>query len=284
MRASRFSVLVNEFDSSQLVPLVAVIVSVCLKFFWSSPILLGYLLASIPVFAAVESRFLLSLSRMPLSRPDFLDWGDIRVHLIAPVPFLAIGFAVWLFHDAPSTFVSRYVACLVLTVLCFLLGALVKSYAIYFGCVNLNQAKRGFFSIVERALLLTRTLMVTRAWFIYFRDLPSKWPLRVYILLKAVFLAHLGFGLVLTWRRYTARKAKGIRCVTMDEVKDDCAICLSRPINPCKLPCGHIFCRECMERWLATSPTCPTCRNDSLPVNVGMAEGTTAWVFFALPF
>ena len=32
-----------------------------------------------------------------------------------------------------------------------------------------------------------------------------------------------------------------------------------------RLRCRHVFCRECIERWLRTSPTCPVCRVRLLP-------------------
>ena len=45
---------------------------------------------------------------------------------------------------------------------------------------------------------------------------------------------------------------------------DPCAICL-QPLHkeaPTQLACGHSFHRRCVDRWLATNPTCPMCRDE----------------------
>jgi len=43
----------------------------------------------------------------------------------------------------------------------------------------------------------------------------------------------------------------------------ECAICLSDQTigqTATRMPCGHLFCDECLKRWLAKSNTCPVCR------------------------
>ncbi|VDK41877.1 unnamed protein product [Anisakis simplex] len=42
-----------------------------------------------------------------------------------------------------------------------------------------------------------------------------------------------------------------------------CTICVSNAVNPLKLPCGHVFCRQCIHTWLETENTCPNCRKDT---------------------
>lgn len=43
--------------------------------------------------------------------------------------------------------------------------------------------------------------------------------------------------------------------------KKECYICLKYFKNfALKLPCGHLFCKECLEPWLKTNSTCPTCK------------------------
>jgi hypothetical protein len=164
-------------------------------------------------------------------------------------------------------------------------GSVVKCYALYFQFVNTNRAKRGFFSVSQRVLLLTRGILVFHDWFHYFRSLQTSWPLWVYIFMKTVFTAHLALSLPLAAIRYARLKAKVARRVSMKEVKDNCAVCISVPTAPCKLPCGHIFCQDCLERWLVTNPTCPTCRRETLkPMDVRPSEATTDWVFFLYPF
>ncbi|KAI9591356.1 P-loop containing nucleoside triphosphate hydrolase protein [Syncephalis fuscata] len=41
---------------------------------------------------------------------------------------------------------------------------------------------------------------------------------------------------------------------------EDCCICLEALVQGCITPCAHFFCRMCIERVIATKPTCPMCR------------------------
>ena len=44
---------------------------------------------------------------------------------------------------------------------------------------------------------------------------------------------------------------------------NDCSVCLEEfknGTNVTKLKCGHVFCSECIEKWLSSSITCPCCR------------------------
>jgi hypothetical protein len=220
-----------------------------------------------------------------MSGPDFLHWRDIFAHLVFP-PFLVIaGALLWLFRVASDGFFDRYLVCLLATTVWFLGGSVVKCYALYLQIVNAGRAKRGFFSVSQRVLILTRGILVFPEWFRYFRSLRSEWALWVYLVLKAGFIAVFVVSLPVAWMRYEARKGQIATRVREEEVKDDCAVCLCAPTEPCKLPCGHIFCQECLERWLMTNPSCPICRREMLKAtDVGWGEAGTDWVFFLLPF
>lgn len=53
------------------------------------------------------------------------------------------------------------------------------------------------------------------------------------------------------------------RYPTRDELESampDCPICQDRLRTPLRLTCGHIFCEDCVEEWLARESTCPMCR------------------------
>ena len=46
---------------------------------------------------------------------------------------------------------------------------------------------------------------------------------------------------------------------------NDCAVCLEEfknGTNVTKLKCGHLFCSDCIEKWLSNSITCPCCRQN----------------------
>lgn len=55
--------------------------------------------------------------------------------------------------------------------------------------------------------------------------------------------------------------------ITLDPSDLTCSICMSMPIKPCNLKCGHLFCHSCIRSWFESakgSPkeyTCPNCNN-----------------------
>lgn len=58
----------------------------------------------------------------------------------------------------------------------------------------------------------------------------------------------------------------------------ECVICLNSLSNNgvvVRTPCGHLFHKECLGRWISTDPTCPTCRK-VLTVN---ADGMSKNIF-----
>jgi len=47
---------------------------------------------------------------------------------------------------------------------------------------------------------------------------------------------------------------------TLDPTDFDCKLCFSMVHYPVALPCGHVFCHTCVERFLDHKPSCPVCR------------------------
>ncbi|KAM3423977.1 hypothetical protein BST61_g1370 [Cercospora zeina] len=41
---------------------------------------------------------------------------------------------------------------------------------------------------------------------------------------------------------------------------EDCAICYQPMAQPTRTPCRHYYCLECLQKWLKTNNTCPSCR------------------------
>ena len=67
-------------------------------------------------------------------------------------------------------------------------------------------------------------------------------------------------------RRITARVDAGGKELSFGE-NEHCAICTDKLVNPVKLPCGHWYCKECIEGVRQRKPlpdSCPLCR-ESLP-------------------
>eukprot|EP00118_Oscarella_pearsei_P013283 m.104698 g.104698 ORF g.104698 m.104698 type:complete len:133 (+) comp37212_c0_seq17:1331-1729(+) len=62
-----------------------------------------------------------------------------------------------------------------------------------------------------------------------------------------------------------------------------CSICLVAMIQPVVAPCGHSFCRKCIESWLSkrhVARSCPQCRTrvrkDQLQTVVALAKAADA--------
>jgi hypothetical protein len=50
----------------------------------------------------------------------------------------------------------------------------------------------------------------------------------------------------------------------MERGKFECRICMEKSENPVVTQCGHLFCKECIDRWLNqnnSKVTCPVCKS-----------------------
>ena len=54
---------------------------------------------------------------------------------------------------------------------------------------------------------------------------------------------------------------KPIDCT--DEETNECAICLTNPIDTLLVPCGHTICFDCAKKWFDDNFDCPFCRDKS---------------------
>ncbi len=46
------------------------------------------------------------------------------------------------------------------------------------------------------------------------------------------------------------------------DLDQNCSICFDNLTNPCLTPCGHIFCKECLDMCLNVKKSCPMCKAD----------------------
>ena len=58
-----------------------------------------------------------------------------------------------------------------------------------------------------------------------------------------------------------------------DELADSfcCSICMFTFTEPSNLPCGHIFCKNCISNWLKRNNTCPNCKSKCSAGNITKA-------------
>lgn len=43
----------------------------------------------------------------------------------------------------------------------------------------------------------------------------------------------------------------------VETVESECQICMTIMVEPAKLPCGHIFCAQCIQVFLVAKRECP---------------------------
>lgn len=46
----------------------------------------------------------------------------------------------------------------------------------------------------------------------------------------------------------------------IDNIEDECSICLCEKVNEIILNCSHSFCKDCISAWEKTNSSCPLCR------------------------
>jgi E3 ubiquitin-protein ligase synoviolin len=91
---------------------------------------------------------------------------------------------------------------------------------------------------------------------------------------SAVFIVELISVIILIWKKFSEfykwfriRKVIGERLgrVEIEELEERlCIVCRAEMTveNARKLPCGHCFHIDCLERWMLQKTTCPTCERD----------------------
>ena len=56
-------------------------------------------------------------------------------------------------------------------------------------------------------------------------------------------------------------KVKNIYMIDVDNINNEtCTICLEIPKECIQLKCGHIFHKDCINKWFPSKKTCPNCR------------------------
>ncbi|OHS96873.1 hypothetical protein TRFO_01946 [Tritrichomonas foetus] len=70
------------------------------------------------------------------------------------------------------------------------------------------------------------------------------------------------------------------------KIEEVCSICLTDPQDPVRLAeCGHVFCSDCLFRWIKDHPSCPMCRASVAQAReVDGADGIIPMVVMLCPF
>lgn len=129
-----------------------------------------------------------------------------------------------------------------------------------------------------------RGVLPVPLWYYYLRQLPhvpaffSTMCSGVYIMLKCTNVYERLAAAGLALRQAAQRSAYGSAPSQEElaEAGNSCPICQDAPRAPLKLPCGHIFCEDCVGEWFERDRTCPMCRTAVRPANlVSYADGQT---------
>jgi E3 ubiquitin-protein ligase RNFT1 len=123
-------------------------------------------------------------------------------------------------------------------------------------------------SSLDYCIAVHRSMLPAPLWLKYFQNsnLPFLLSMSLsgfYLLAKAanvlekLSLATMAVGQVRGGTHGTAPTAEELAAAPRE-----CAICQDDVRNPLRLICGHIFCEDCVEEWLARESSCPMCRRE----------------------
>ncbi|ELP94955.1 hypothetical protein EIN_250890 [Entamoeba invadens IP1] len=133
------------------------------------------------------------------------------------------------------------------------------------------------FSMIESLSLAIRIVLPTFIMYNYFSSvvlwnmewtntyfvMPFVW---LYMLARCyLFVQFVAYFFQVFLSLFTKTSPFGTSVMLEEGQEDICLICQDKLTNPVKLKCGHIFCEECIFKWLVQQPRCPICRDVSLP-------------------
>jgi hypothetical protein len=278
-------VQVNCVDHCHMWFFIVILVLLVTKFTSAHHFVILFVASGIPIFRAVDSRFVACLNELSHSSPSFTDWGSYVSYVALPVLFLLFGIVGVVLLEPDQSLVLECASGVVWNIIFYLATTEVKLMWIIWGFVDARQCRRGFFAAVQRGFVLARSIIAVLQWVHYFRLRSSIWLMYIYLVIRLVYIARLTLDLTATWWNYSANGVESARRIPHDQVTDICAVCRSAPDEPRQLECGHIFCQGCLERWLMGNPSCPICRRKTKEhVTIELADGRTELPFILFPF
>jgi hypothetical protein len=160
-------------------------------------------------------------------------------------------------------------------------AAELKLLSLILKFADANRSRRGLFAAIQRAIVLLRSISLLPRWARYI-DVPI--ARCSYVVARAVYVIRLAWGLLGSWRNYSANGVETAKPVPRDAVTDVCPVCRSAPRDPVRLECGHIFCQDCIGRWLIERPCCPVCRRPTRRhIRIELADGRTELALLIFP-
>lgn len=136
---------------------------------------------------------------------------------------------------------------------------------------------------IEHVGALYRCLVPSRLWVTFFVCAEVWWPLGlmlviVYTLIK-VPCVWTGAWLAAQAVTLPFEAAPGAAPTPeqLAAAPTECVVCQDELRSPLRLPCGHMFCEECISEWLERQATCPTCRAATRSAGLRLAnDGSTS--------
>ncbi|OHT01781.1 hypothetical protein TRFO_31253 [Tritrichomonas foetus] len=186
-------------------------------------------------------------------------------HSIQQLFFAVLSFALLYNYKGESTFFICYFEAFLRSLQIFLLASSIKSFLLWSEIITQKQIRRGFLGILVRLTIAIRKIFMIPIWTNYIESI-EKSKLQIFVKFAYLIISFISFGwilndLKLAFKNYIYSISEHLKEVDPSKIDDNCAICLSEPIEPIELPCGHIHCYDCTYKWLKTSSTCPTCRS-----------------------
>ena len=146
-----------------------------------------------------------------------------------------------------------------------------------------SRSKGKYYMLFEHASNLYRTFLPTPLWFRYLSNSHSSGAIfatvitALYVMIKGIVL----FGKVKeTYRAAVSFLQDPFFGTTpsredLHQMGQSCSICQEDICHPVMLRCRHIFCEDCVLRWLDRQSSCPLCRA-SVATDPQWRDGSTA--------
>ena len=173
------------------------------------------------------------------------------------------------------SFSSCFYSLVYFSLMIFSLSTSIKGLLVSLRIISDNYIRSGFFSMFQLFICFCRSSIAIKTWINWIRTKMQHYILSsfLYLIIKGYAIYLILYEISRSIKRF-CQNTKLQFPAFQGTTDEECTICLCQINEPKILECGHIFCYNCINKWVKRRPICPLCRSKAYaPYSVDMMNG-----------